>query len=185
MTTRGVFAMLRMLVVSTLAALGVASAQAAQVSANGFLVRHQVTIGAPAARVYEALAGQVGAWWNPQHTYSGDARNLSIDARAGGCFCERLANGSVEHLRVVHVRQNEFLRMAGGLGPLQGSGVSGSLTWRLSPAANGTTLELTYGVGGYMPDGFEAMAPAVERVLGEQVERLKRFVETGAPDAAK
>jgi hypothetical protein len=32
-----------------------------------------------------------------------------------------------------------------------------------------------------MPGGFEAMAPAVESVLKEQADRLKRYVETGAP----
>src|SRR5204862_141479 len=117
------------------------------------------------------------------HTYSGESRNLSIEARAGGCFCEKLANGAVEHMHVVYLKANEALRMTGALGPLQASGVSGAMTWRLSPAGSATKLELTYSVGGYMAGGFEAIAPVVEAVLKEQADRLKRFVETGAPAA--
>ena len=174
-----------LLVVATLAVLVSTPARAVEIASNGFLVRHELVIQAPAAKVYEALVAQVGSWWSEQHTYSGDSKNLSIDPRPGGCFCERLANGGVEHMRVVQVRQNEMIRMIGGLGPLQGAGISGSLTWRLSPVETGTKLELAYSVGGYMAGGFENVAPAVERVLGEQVDRLKHFIETGAPDAAR
>ena len=162
---------------------GAASATAADVTLTGFLVRYQLDIGAPAATVFDALVGHVGSWWNEKHTYSGDSRNLSIDARAGGCFCEKLPNGSVEHMRVIYLKANEALRMTGALGPLQASGVSGAMTWRLLPAASGTQLELTYSVGGFMASGFEAIAPAVEQVLREQADRLKRFVETGTPSA--
>jgi uncharacterized protein YndB with AHSA1/START domain len=172
--------MIRSLLVAAVVVLPVAEgARAVDVAPNGFFVRHDVTIDAPPSKVYDSLVRDVASWWNEQHTYSGDSRNLSIDARPGGCFCERLANGGVEHMRVVQVRANDVLRMTGGLGPLQASGVSGSMTWKLSPAGSGTRLELTYSVGGYVPGGFAALAPAVDRVIGEQGERLKRFVETG------
>ena len=58
-----------------------------QLAANGFLIRHEVTVNAPPGKVYDAIVN-VGVWWNPAHTYSGDAANLSIDARAGGCFMD-------------------------------------------------------------------------------------------------
>jgi hypothetical protein len=86
-------------------------------------------------------------------------------------------------MRVVFLKRNQVLRLAGALGPLQSSGVSGAMTWRLSPAGDGTKLELAYSVGGFMSGGFEAIAPAVESVLREQADRLKRFVETGASAA--
>lgn len=157
-----------------------APALAADVTPSGFLVRYELAIGAPAAKVYETLLN-VGSWWSEKHTYSGDSRNLSIDARAGGCFCEKLPNGAVEHMRVVYLKANEALRLSGALGPLQASGVAGAMTWRLSPLADGTKLELTYSVGGFMAGGFEKIEPAVEAVLREQADRLKRYVETGAP----
>ena len=68
-------------------ALVSARASAADVSPNGFLVRTELTIAAPASKVYDALTRQVGAWWNPQHTYSGDSANLSIDLRNSGASC--------------------------------------------------------------------------------------------------
>ena len=170
--------MLRLVVLLIIAA----RASAAEVTPSGFLVRYELIIGAPVAKVYEALFN-VGSWWSEKHTYSGDSKNLSIDARAGGCFCEKLPNGAVEHMRVVYLKSNEALRLAGALGPLQASGVAGAMTWRLSPAANGTKLDLTYSVGGFMAGGFEAIAPAVEKVVKEQADRLKRFVETGVPAA--
>jgi len=176
---------LRLLLVSAVVVLGLGHAGAAEVNPNGFVVRHERIIEAPAARIYDSLLGQIGSWWNPQHTYSGDSKNLSIDPRPGGCFCEQLPGGGVEHMRVVYLKRNEMVRLAGGLGPLQASGVSGSMTWRLSPVANGTKLELVYSVGGYVAGGFDNIATAVERVLGEQADRLKRFVETGSPSEAK
>ena len=62
-------------------------------SAAGFTVKTTVQIQAAPAEVYRKLVFNVGDWWNPQHTFSGDAHNLSIDDKADGCFCEKLANG--------------------------------------------------------------------------------------------
>lgn len=157
----------------------------AQDTSNGFIVKHEVSITASPTRVYEALLEDVGAWWNPQHTFSGDSKNLSMDARPGGCFCETLPNGGgLEHLRVVYVAPGEILRLSGALGPLQASGVAGHLTWRLTGGSGGTTVTLSYGVGGFIEGGFEPIAPAVNAVLGEQLRRLKLFVETGRPTEA-
>ena len=155
---------------------------APQVTSNGFLVKVETSINAPAAKVYEAMVGQVGSWWNPEHTYSHDAKNLSIDPHPEGCFCEKLPNGGgIEHLRVVYVSPPEVVRFSGALGPLQASGVAGSMTWKLTSSPDATRFELSYSVGGFIPGGFEKIAPAVETMLREQVDRLKLFVETGKP----
>jgi uncharacterized protein YndB with AHSA1/START domain len=177
--------MIRSLLSFLLAVLACVPARAAEVGPNGFAIRFDRAVQAPPARVYAALVGQVGTWWNPEHTYSGDSRNLSIDARPGGCFCERAPAGGIEHMRVIHVKQGEMLRLSGGLGPLQALGLAGSMTWRVRAAGDGSKVELTYNVGGFLPGGFDELAPAVERVLAEQVDRLARFVETGAPVGAK
>jgi uncharacterized protein YndB with AHSA1/START domain len=163
--------------------LAATSAQAApQVTPTGFLVTFDVDVNAPVAKVYDALVGQVGSWWNPEHTYSHDAKNLSIDPRPDGCFCEKLPNGGgVEHLRVVYVAPREVLRLSGGLGPLQASGVGGSMTWKLTGDGDQTRVQLSYSVGGFIVGGFDKIAPAVESMLREQFERLKLFVETGKP----
>jgi uncharacterized protein YndB with AHSA1/START domain len=159
---------------------------APQVTSTGFLVNFEVSVNAPPAKLYDALVGQVGSWWNPEHTYSHDAKNLSIDARPGGCFCEKLPNGGgIEQLRVVYVAPPQFVRFSGALGPLQASGVAGSMTWKLTGGPDNTRLELSYSVGGFIQGGFQKIAPAVEIMLREQVDRLRMFVETGKPTKAE
>ena len=145
----------------------------------------QTTV-APAA-LYAALL-QPGRWWNSDHTYSGKAANMSLDAHAGGCFCETLPNGGgVEHMRVVNIAPGRFLRLSGALGPLADEGVVGSWTISIEPAAGGSILVGSYVVGGYFrpTDGktstAEVLAPAVDGVLADQMQRLKRYVEAGAP----
>jgi uncharacterized protein YndB with AHSA1/START domain len=165
---------------------GTPAQSAPQVTPNGFLVKLEASISAPKPKVYDALVGQISSWWNPEHTYSHDAKNLSIDPRPGGCFCEKLPNGGgVEHLRVVYVAPGEVLRLSGGLGPLQSSGLAGSLTWKLTGGADNSRVELSYSVGGFIHGGFDKIAPAVESMLTEQLSRLKLFVETGKPARAE
>jgi uncharacterized protein YndB with AHSA1/START domain len=174
---------MRILTSACLALLLAGTAGAAvQSGASGFVVHIEVPIEGPPARVYKALVGEVSQWWSPEHTWSGDSRNLVFDARPGGCFCERLpGGGGVEHMRIVYLAPPQVLRMSGALGPLQGSGLAGALTFSLTPSGKGTRLELGYSVGGYMEGGFERVAPAVEGMLTEQVTRLRRYVETGKP----
>lgn len=160
--------------------LGAPAQSAPEITPNGFLVKFDVSINAPATKVYDALIAQVGSWWNPEHTYSHDAKNLSIDPRPEGCFCEKLPNGGgIEHLRVVYIAPPQVVRFSGALGPLQASGVAGSMTWKLTGGPDNTRLDLSYSVGGFIQGGFEKMAPAVEAMLREQFDRLKLFVETG------
>jgi uncharacterized protein YndB with AHSA1/START domain len=151
------------------------------VAANGFGVKREASVKADAAAVYEALTSRVGSWWSPEHTFSGDAKNLSIAPVPGGCFCERWPGGSVLHMTVVYAAPGRALRMTGALGPMQGSGLAGSLTWELATIEGGTKIILTYVVGGYMAGGFEKIAPLVDGMLAEQVGRLKTFIETGSP----
>ncbi len=172
--------------VSLLMLAGTSAQLAPQVTTTGFLVKLETDVHASPAKVYEALVRQIGLWWNPEHTYSHDAKNLSIDARPGGCFCEKLPNGGgVEHLRVVYIAPGEAVRFSGALGPLQASGVAGSMTWKLIGDADNTHIRLSYNVGGFIDGGFEKMAPAVESMLSDQLNRLKLFVETGKPTTAQ
>lgn len=155
-------------------------AEVVDVAATGFQVKHTATVSVTPAVAYAALL-EPSRWWHPSHSFSGDAANLSLDAKVGGCFCERLPGGGAEHLRVVHLAPGQLLRLAGALGPLQAFGLAGSLTWRLTDAAPGTRIELTYDVGGHMAGGFDKIAPAVDGVLGTQLARYRAFVQTGNP----
>src|SRR6516225_6582648 len=176
MRAKGLMPLMLVLTVS-----GPASAEVKSVMANGFEVASATTVSAPADRVYAAL-GEVGRWWSPTHTFSRDAANLSIELRAGGCFCERLKDGgTVQHMQVVYAAPGEGLRLRGALGPLQMEGVDGTLAWILKAAEGGTSVTQSYVVGGYIRGGMEQWAPRVDPVLDEQLQRLKSFVEGNSP----
>lgn len=158
-----------------------ASAKVAQVGPNGFVVRHIGQVPASAEEAWAVLI-KPALWWDSDHTWSGDAANLSLDARAGGCFCEILldkaapkagARGSVEHMRVIYVERPRALRMVGALGPLQADAVNATLTIQLKPdEKGGTQILLEYAVGGFSRTPFEKLAPGVDGVLGEQMQHL-------------
>ncbi|HEX2593059.1 MAG TPA: SRPBCC domain-containing protein [Rhizomicrobium sp.] len=150
---------------------------------NGFSVTETVHIAAAPDKVYGTLVTP-SRWWSPVHTFSKSAANISLEARAGGCWCETLSNGgSVQHLTVVFASPGQALVMRGPLGPLQGLGVDGALTIELKAAGGGTDLTATYNVGGYLKDGLTSWAQPVDGVLGEQFNRLKAAIETGSPDS--
>jgi uncharacterized protein YndB with AHSA1/START domain len=154
--------------------------------AGGFTVRTTVEIAAPSPDVYRALVADVGRWWNSEHTWFGDASRLSIEAVPGGCFCERGANGAgVSHLTVVFADPGRLLRLKGALGPLQEIAATGTMDWSLAEKdgeVGTTTLQLTYRVSGYFDGGLREWAGPVDRVLREQVLRLKSWIESGDPD---
>ncbi len=150
---------------------------------NGFQLRTRVAIAASSDDVFDALVSQVGQWWDSAHTYGGDARQLSIDARPGGCFCEQLPTGHVQHLTVSYVNRPQQLRLLGGLGPLQELGVHGAMSFLLTAVGQGTSLEVSYNVSGYFPRGTAELAPVVDRVVSEQVQRLQAHVQTAQRDA--
>jgi len=161
----------------------VARAAVVETTPQGFEVRKVVAIAAPPEAVYEAFV-KVGSWWSSDHTFSGDAGNLSLDPRPGGCFCEKLPDGGgVVHLMVVNLAPGKMIRLRGALGPLQSGGLAGAMTVTFAANGSGTELTMTYDAGGYFPGGLESIASAVDFVLSQQFDRLARFVETGSPES--
>ena len=59
---------------------------------HGFEIQNSVNLVIPQEQAFAAF-GQVGQWWNKEHTYSGDAARMSLQLRPGGCFCEPHHNG--------------------------------------------------------------------------------------------
>lgn len=147
-------------------------------SPSGFTLRTTMTVAAAPQRIYEDLLN-IGAWWDRAHTYSGDAKNMTVAAQPGGCFCEKYAGGAVEHGRVVNVSPNRLLRISSALGPLQELAVVGTMTWTIEPAKQGTgsTLTMTYAVAGYAPGGLDKLADPVDAVLAQQMKLLKAYAE--------
>ena len=159
---------------------GGAHAEVTDKSAAGFEVTEKATIAAPPSKVWDALM-HPARWWSPKHTWSGDAKNLSFDP--SGCFCELLKRGAVRHMMVIYADGATQLRMAGALGPLQLTGADGHLGVVLKAAGAATEVTMTYDVGGYAKGGLaDTFAAPVDGVLGEQLARLKKAVETGKPE---
>ena len=149
---------------------------------GGFVSAHQVEIAASPMRVFEALVAEVGEWWDPEHTYTGDAGNMTFNEFPA--LWERFSDeGFVRHMAIDMVRPPKTLRLSGGLGPLQPLAVTGSMTFDLVPIAEGTRISYRYVVNGRR---LQKWAGPVDRVMAGQLARLRRYVETGAPavDAA-
>ena len=159
-----------------------AGAEVIDAAPGGFSLVQEVTIAASREEAWQAAVNQVGQWWSSDHTISGDATRMSIDARPQGCFCEAIGeHAGVVHLTVTFVNPNVLLRLTGGLGPLGLLGVDGNMTWEFLDAEQGTTVRFSYAVGGYRPGGLDEMADPVDYVVGEALRRLKAYVETGDP----
>ncbi len=159
-----------------------AAAEVKDSSPVGFTIVHEVVVSSERAAAW-AAAIDVAKWWSPDHTVSGEAERLSIEPSLQGCFCETLGRkAGVVHLVVTAVMPGTSLRMTGGLGPLGLMGVDGNMTWDFADGPEGTSIQLTYAVGGYMATGLDRMAPAVDGVLIDALERLKRYIETGDPE---
>jgi len=140
---------------------------------GGFTVREEVEFAGTPARAWTHLI-DIGSWWDRKHTYSGRSSNLSLTLRSGGCWCEKLPDGGfVRHLEVVLVIPRQTLRLTGGLGPLQGMGATGALTFTLRSNTPGTTtVAAEYTVVGYSREGLTELANAVDGVLGEAMRRF-------------
>jgi hypothetical protein len=157
-------------VLASLAVFGTAPAAVVDATANGFTIENSVEVPADVRTAWKALVEDVGAWWPRDHTWWGEASELTIEPRAGGCFCERNGAQQAQHMLVAFVDPGRLLRLTGGLGPLQGMGLHGVLEFRLAPGANGgTKITLFYRAGGYTPDDLAAFAPAVDQVQALQL----------------
>lgn len=154
------------------------SAEVKSAASGGFEVGGTVVIAAPPARVWTVLTTP-DAWWSRDHRWF-KASTLSLDLSPGGCWCERAADGRVSrHLETALVEPGSKLVLQGGLGPLQGQGAAGGLSFTLKPEGEGTSLTWSYVVGGYASGGLEAWAGPVDGVLSAQLANLKTRVEAG------
>lgn len=158
------------------AAAAPAAADVIKNDPGGFVTEHKLVIAAPPAKVWATIA-RPAAWWSSGHTYSGDAANISVDTRPGGCWCEKIGDGAIEHMRTLYVQPGKVLRFSGALGPLQSGAVTGTLTFELKPQGTGTGVTVTYVVGGWHPAGLGSFATIVDGVVGAQWAGLKKAAE--------
>ena len=150
-----------------------ANAKVVDQSEAGFSVAHTAQVAATPADVWKMLR-MPQSWWSKDHSWSGDAANFWLDSQAGGCFCEKLPDtgsgvGSVQHARILFSKPSQMLRLSGAFGPLQGEALTGTLTIQIKETTTGSALRFDYVVGGYMRFKVADIAPAVDKVIGEQL----------------
>lgn len=165
-----------------LAAAAPLAAEVVQTSEDGFVTRDTAQVAATPLETWLALI-KPGEWWNSAHTWSGDAKNMTLVPQGGGCFCERIPgndtdgafamDGSVLHAVVVQAFPMKVLRLRGGLGPLQGEPATGVLTITLKEIDGGTRVLWEYNVGGPMRFDIATISEAVDGVMSEQLHRLR------------
>ncbi|MGH6652644.1 MAG: hypothetical protein ACREB7_16090 [Sphingopyxis sp.] len=176
------------------AALAAATVQPAHAkvidqSEIGFTVAHTAQVAATPDDVWKMLR-MPQKWWSKEHSWSGDAANFWLDPQAGGCFCEKLPGtgpdnnvglGSVQHARILFAKPNELLRLSGAFGPLQGEALTGTLTIQIKATPTGSAIRFDYVVGGYMRFKTADIAPAVDKVIGEQLVGLAKALGGSLP----
>jgi hypothetical protein len=153
-----------------------AAAEVASASSNGFEVRQSVNLVVPPEVAFKAFQN-VASWWDPEHTYSGDSANLSLNLTPGGCFCERTpkVGGGVEHMRVAYVEPGTHVVLVGSLGPLLYEATTGVMDIQVKRTGGGSQLTMTYKVAGFANGGADKLAAAVDTVLATQMKRFRAY----------
>jgi hypothetical protein len=152
-------------------------------TSSGMVVENVQVVPVDPATAWASLVGEVNRWWPRDHTWWGSESQLSLDATAGGCFCEVAGTRQAKHLEVAFVDPPAHLRMLGGLGPFQGMGLHGALDWRLESVEGGTRISFRYQVGGYTPDDVGKIAPIVDQVQALQLGGLADYLRASAARA--
>lgn len=167
--------MKRLLVALSVAAVmtGAAAAEVIAADASHYTLRHEAHSDLDPKALWARLI-RPQDWWSSDHTYSGDAANLALTAKAGGLWQETWEGGSVEHGRVLAVQEGKQLRLDAPFGPLQGMGVT--VIWTISIAADedsgGSRVVFDEIANGSAASGLDKIAPAVDGVKSEAIQRL-------------
>jgi hypothetical protein len=153
-----------------------AAAEVVSVSPNGFQIRQVVNLVVKPEVAFRSL-GDVGAWWDAEHTYSGKAANMTLQLSPGGCFCESIpSGGGIEHMHVAYVDPGKRVVLTGSLGPLLYEATTGVMDVQVKSTAGGSQLVLDYRVAGFFKGGAESFAPLVDQVVAEQMKRYRAYV---------
>ena len=150
---------------------------------TGFSITNVSESSAPIEAVYSHFVQHIDMWWPKDHTWW--KGTLSIDERAGGCFCETKDNASAQHMQVSYIEPNKKVVLTGGLGPLQEMGMFGALTWQFDEQENGegTKVTLTYTASGHIHfngkpaslDEAKGLVKVVDQVQAQQLSALTSF----------
>ncbi len=142
-------------------------------AADGFHIVIRETTHLNPQDAYRVMVEDFSQWYDSSHSYGGVAENLTLDLQRHAMLEQLPDGGFVRHMEIVFHQPGKVLRLTGGLGPLQGMGVSGALTFTFQPVESGTEIMLTYHVGGSSLANLDKIAGPVDGVLTTQLQRLK------------
>lgn len=166
-----------LLVAAALTAALAAPAQAQIVarSSDGFALQYAEGVQVATMDLPGSLAA-IARWWSDDHTYSGEAANLSLVVEPGGCWCEALPDGEIfRHARVISVKDDEVVLDA-PLGPLNGQATKATLTVVLTMTERGPLPLWTFEVEG---PGTGAFAEGVDAVMSEAYASWVAYLASG------
>lgn len=158
---------------------GPSAAEVVSRHTDGFVLRFAVGMETTPEEVVAAVAA-VPDWWDPAHTYSGDAGALSLAFEPGGCWCERLADGTTfTHARVVSIGPAQVALHA-PLGPLNATATRADLTFSVAAEDREWRVALDFVVEG---PGLGALADPVHGVMAGAFDRFVDHIEQGETPA--
>ncbi len=166
-----------LLATACVAAASPASAEVVSRSADGFTLRFALGVEAAPEDVVSAVS-ELPQWWDPAHTYTGDASNLSLAFQEGGCWCEKLADGTVFEHAVLTGITADRVTMNAALGPLHDKATKAELTFGSGPENRGRLVTIDFVVEG---PGLGVMADGVNIVMDQAFDRLIHQIEYGEP----
>jgi len=148
-----------------------AGAEIVSSSASHYELKHEALSTLPPTAIWQRLQNP-GSWWHPDHTYSGDSRNMSVELQAGGVWREDWDGKSVLHGTVLYLEPQKVLRLNAPFGPLQQMGVTTIWTINISAEGSGSMISFSETSGGSSHSGLDKIAPAVDFVKSEAIKRL-------------
>ncbi|TDF39224.1 hypothetical protein EYS14_06770 [Alteromonadaceae bacterium M269] len=148
-----------------------ASATVVEASPEHYVLKQEAESTLKPEKLWQRLI-KPESWWHPDHTYSGDSANLSLDLTAGGLWSETWDGGSVLHGQVLLVMNNKQLRLNAPFGPLQEKAVQVIWTITLTPSDKGTLVVFDEVASGSQSSELDKLAPAVDFVKTEAIKRL-------------
>jgi DNA-binding transcriptional ArsR family regulator/uncharacterized protein YndB with AHSA1/START domain len=149
-----------------------------QVVLRSMQVEQEVTINAPAERVFEALTNDISPWWGAPYLITEAPQSIILEPKVGGRMYEESGAGEgALWAMVTAIKKNEHLELTGPIG------MSGALhsiaTINLEPKNEGeaTLVKFSHQAIGQLGEETQANYNAGwQDLLGV---RLKAFVETG------
>ena len=152
-------------------AMHTAGAEIVSASDTHFVLRHEATSPLAVEDLWDRLIDPA-SWWHPDHTYSGDAANLTLEPEVGGLWREDWDSGSVSHGKVLYIETAKSLRMEAPFGPLQGLGAYTIWTITLTESVDGTVVVFDEVSTGPPTADMSETARAVDFVKSEAIGRL-------------